>query len=1020
MRCRIAVFAVVLTLQLLQGLAVTSEGPVENHRVLVLHSYHHGFTWSDNISRGIQSAFGDQANEVELRFEFMDTRRIYSPAYFEELEQLFRIKYGSDRVDVIICADDHALNFVLGPARELFENVPVVFCSVSGYEPSMREGRPLTGLQESIDIEATLESALDLHPDTKEVAVITDMTRTGRALKSAAEKVFEKYDDRVRFRYLEDLTVEELQYEVGSLSEGTIVFLFVFSRDKAGRVFSHEQNLRNLSPYADVPIYAVWEFYLDHGIVGGRLTSGAAEGEMAGQMAIRILQGEDASSIPLEKSPTHFMFDYEQLERFSIRESDLPEGSLVINRPLSFYEEYKGLIWIVGAIIVTLLISVVVLVGNIVLRKRAEIALRESEEKFEKAFTAGPDAILISRLEDGRVIEANEQFYQITKYRKGEVIGKTSAEISNWADPAERQRFVELLRETGQVNNLETRFRHKDGTLSPFLVSARLLEIHGNECVISITRDISDRKEVEEALARSEEKYRNILENIEEGYYEIDTEGRFTFLNESMSKIFGYPKEELLGNDSRKFLDEDNADKLRKLFEWVYQARKPGTYSGDLVTRKGKEIVVEASVGLRLDEADEVIGFRGIFLDVTSRRRAEEEKRRLTDQLQQAQKMEALGTLAGGIAHDFNNLLMGIQGRISLMMMTTVPSHPSFEHLEGMEGYVETAAALTNRLLGFARGGKYEVKPTRLNELVEKSADMFGRTKKELTIHNKFQEDLWNVEVDKNQIEQVLLNIFVNAWQAMPEGGYLYLQTENTLLQTMDARPFGLPAGKYVKVSVTDTGIGMDETVKARLFEPFFTTKGRGRGTGLGLASAYGIIKNHGGIIRVYSEPMKGTTFSIYLPASDKEPSDEIEAAGEPDRGEGTILLVDDEEMIIEVGKKLLEQLGYVALVASSGAEALETYRERSSEIDLVILDMIMPGMSGDETYDKLRRADDRVKVLLSSGYSIDSQASSIMDRGCNGFIQKPFNMKQLSEKIEEIFAGHVAASPSGKETETT
>jgi CheY-like chemotaxis protein len=286
---------------------------------------------------------------------------------------------------------------------------------------------------------------------------------------------------------------------------------------------------------------------------------------------------------------------------------------------------------------------------------------------------------------------------------------------------------------------------------------------------------------------------------------------------------------------------------------------------------------------------------------------------------------------------------------------------------------------------------------------------MFGRTKKEITIHKKFQEDLWTVEVDKNQIEQVLLNIFVNAWQAMPDGGPLYLQTENTLLQTLDVRPFGLSPGKYVKLSVTDTGVGMDDAVQERIFEPFFTTKDRGRGTGLGLASAYGIIKNHGGIIRVYSEQEQGTTFSIYLPASQKALGEELETARDPSRGEGTVLLVDDEKMIIEVGKKLLEQLGYVALTASSGAEALEIYRKRSSEIDLVILDMIMPGKSGEETYDDLRRTDADVKVLLSSGYSINSQASSILNRGCDGFIQKPFNLKQLSEKIDEIIGNRVA-----------
>jgi PAS domain S-box-containing protein len=527
MRHRFVPLAVVLSLVLAPCFAEAQTDSIENGRVLVLHSYHPGFSWSDNISKGIQSSFAGHSDKVELMFEFMDTRRSYTPEYFDELERLFRIKYEKYPIDVIICADDHALNFVLGPARKLFDDVPVVFCSVSGYEPSMREGRPLTGLQESIDIESTLKIALELHPDTDEVAVITDMTRTGRALKSAADEVFNKYQDRVRFRYLEDLTFEELTEEVENLGEGTIVFRLVFGRDKAGRVSPPEQVLRTLVQHSKVPIYSVWEVSLGHGIVGGKLTSGEVEGKMAGQMALRILQGEDASSIPLEKSPTSFMFDYEQLDRFAIRESDLPEGSTVINRPFSFYDNYKILIWIVSAIIVTLLTSVIVLVSNIVLRRRAEVALQESEEKFERAFTAGPDAILISRLKDGEVIEANEQFYRITKYRKDEVIGKTAADVCNWADPSDRQRFVELLHHTGQVNNLETRFRHKDGTISPYLISARPIEIHGDECVISITRDISERKEAEEALARSEEKYRNILENIEEGYYEIDTEDRY-------------------------------------------------------------------------------------------------------------------------------------------------------------------------------------------------------------------------------------------------------------------------------------------------------------------------------------------------------------------------------------------------------------------------------------------------------------------------------------------------------------
>ena len=337
------------------------------------------------------------------------------------------------------------------------------------------------------------------------------------------------------------------------------------------------------------------------------------------------------------------------------------------------------------------------------------------------------------------------------------------------------------------------------------------------------------------------------------------------------------------------------------------------------------------------------------------------------------------------------------------MLMKKDSSHPDIRHLKGIEDNVESAADLTRQLLGFARGGKYEVTPTDLNELVKKQNRMFGRTKKEITIHGKYEENLWHVEVDRGQIEQVLLNLYVNAWQAMPGGGDLYLETENLTLDETDVKPFAVEPGKYVKISVTDTGVGMDKATREKIFEPFFTTKEMGRGTGLGLASAYGIIKNHGGFINVYSEKGHGATFNIYLPASEKEIIEEKKSVGDTSKGSETVLFVDDEDMIIEVAGELFEQLGYKVLIARSGKEAIEIYEKNKEQIDIVLLDMIMPDMSGSDTYDKLKEINPDVKVLLSSGYSMIGTATEIMDRGCSGFIQKPFKMKELSQKLREI-----------------
>jgi signal transduction histidine kinase/FixJ family two-component response regulator len=394
---------------------------------------------------------------------------------------------------------------------------------------------------------------------------------------------------------------------------------------------------------------------------------------------------------------------------------------------------------------------------------------------------------------------------------------------------------------------------------------------------------------------------------------------------------------------------------------------------------------------------------KSLRMEIEERKTAEAKKTELEKQLLHAQKMEAIGTLAGGIAHDFNNLLMGFQGHISLMLLDTDPNHPNYEMLKNMEQYVITGAELTKQLLGFARGGKYEVKPANMNEILYKSSQMFGRTKKEISIFTKLDPDIWKVEVDQGQIEQVLLNLYVNAWQAMPGGGNLYLETKNITLNESESQPFHVKPGDYVRISVTDTGVGMDDRTKERIFEPFFTTKEMGRGTGLGLASAYGIIQSHGGFITVQSTKGQGATFVIHLPALKERIEEEVPPVERILRGHETILIVDDEEMILNPGIEMLKRLGYKALSAQSGREALEIFERYKEDIDLIILDMIMPSMSGGETYNLLKKIRSDVKVLLSSGYSVSSEATEILNRGCEGFIQKPFTIHHMSCKIREI-----------------
>ena len=511
----------------------------------------------------------------------------------------------------------------------------------------------------------------------------------------------------------------------------------------------------------------------------------------------------------------------------------------------------------------------------------------------------------------------------------------------------------------------------------------------------------------DKALQQSEEKYRTIVEGLEEGYFEIDLDRNLTFFNDPLCKILGYSRTDLSGKNIRTFTSPATNRKMDQIYTQVQKTGEPIRVTGyDAIGKAGDSIALELTASLLRNSRGIPVGFRGVLRDVSERKEAEAEKRKLEIQVQQAQKMESIGTLAGGIAHDFNNILMGIQGNASLMALKIDPGHPNCEKIKNIETYVQNGTELTRQLLGFARRGKYHAIATDVNDVIDKSATMFGRTKKEIRIHRDLTPDIWTVEVDRGQIEQALLNLYVNAWQAMSQGGELYLKTENVILDAdfVNSKPYKVETGNYVKITITDTGTGIDKEIQERIFEPFFTTKEMGRGTGLGLASVYGVIKNHEGYINVYSEANQGTTFNIYLPASRKKAKKEIEKTVPTlVMGTGTILLIDDEEMIIKVGEELLQELGYDVLTARSGLEAIELYEKNVAKIDLVIMDMIMPGMGGGETFDRLKRINPDIRVLLSSGYSINGQASKILARGCDGFIQKPFNLIQLSDKILQI-----------------
>jgi PAS domain S-box-containing protein len=506
-------------------------------------------------------------------------------------------------------------------------------------------------------------------------------------------------------------------------------------------------------------------------------------------------------------------------------------------------------------------------------------------------------------------------------------------------------------------------------------------------------------------LQESEDKYRQTLESIREGYFEIDLNNTIQLVNRAVSDLLGYGRDALVGSDFVGYFSQESAPRIETLLSSIISTNEPVPFAQmEMSHVDGHLLPVDLSASLIIDQEGNGVGVRGILRDATGRLELEAERQRLESQLVQAQKMEAIGTLAGGIAHNFNNWLTGILGHISLMQMDGEDNPKVLQRGQKIEQIVRNAAKMTQQLLGYAREGTYEIKPLNLNHIIQESSDTLAAAKKEISVLLDLEPMLLTVQADWSQMEQVFWNLYVNAADAMPNGGELTIRTRNHGPDELYDTEFEVaPGKKYISISISDTGHGIDTEHMEKLFDPFFTTKQVGKGTGLGLASAYGIIKSHGGHIDVQSEVDVGTTFRILLPAINAASINVETAERQVERGDETLLLVDDEAMILDANQQLLSRLGYTVLPVTSGEDAVDLYKEKYATIDLVIIDMVMPKMNGGELYAQLKTINPRVKTILSSGYSINAAAQRILDQGCNGFIQKPFDLAQLSTTIRSV-----------------
>ncbi len=648
---------------------------------------------------------------------------------------------------------------------------------------------------------------------------------------------------------------------------------------------------------------------------------------------------------------------------------------------------------------------------DVTFRREAEKALRASEERYRSLFeNTGAATFVVD--EDLTISKVNARCEAFSGYSRQELEGK---KITDFISPEDLEKVktyhaARRIDEKSVPSEYEFAWIDRNGNKKYGLIQIGL--IPGTTKTIASFVDISDRRLMEEALRKSEEKYRLHFENVNDVIFSYGPDLKVIDISPSVKRVLGYKPEEFIGKSigELNILAPDYVEKAFQDAMRVFNGERIDSSEYAFINKEGQIVYGEVS-GHPIIKEGKIVGVVSVARDITKRKKAEEEKALLEEQLIQAQKMEAVGTLAGGIAHDFNNLLQAILGYSQILLINKDPDDPETVNLKQIEMSAKRARELTQQLLAFSRRVKSELRPVDLNQEVRQVEKLLKRViPKMIEIEVHFGENLFPINADPAQLEQVMMNLCVNAKDAMPEGGRLILETGNVVLDEVYCKShLGAKPGRYVQLTISDTGGGMDKHTLEHIFEPFFTTKEKDKGTGLGLAMVYGIVKNHGGYIMCYSELGKGTTFKIYFPVlegrsevqpiNQKEEKTVLEGKGE------TVLLVDDEETIRELGKKILERFGYNVILAEDGESAIKIYGDKCREISLVIMDYVMPGMGGGKCVEEILKINPDAKIIIASGYSMNGPTKEALKLGAKGFINKPYDLREMLKIIKRFLS---------------
>lgn len=982
-----------LLLSIIFTCLVTTAYSAIPERVLLISSYHPAFPTFFDQAKGIRDVFIPLS--IELDIEFLDSKRFpfekTAPALFSLLKEKMP---ELPPYQAIMAADDNALKFVLQYQHELFREIPIVFFGINDLDFALEQNEnPLvTGVVEAVSMTDTIELIHTLQPQVTEIKAIVDSTISGQSdLKTFNQSAKNFPDLTCSTISLADLSWDSFRDNLKNLQPNEALLLLSAYRDKNSVPLSFTESLELISRNTTVPIFHLWYHGLGKGIFGGKVISQYEQGRSAAKIVVNIIGGTPTSQIPVNiESPNRYIFDYTQLKRYDIDFDLLPNDSTLLNQPPSLIRDHKEISLLISSIFLILIIALLFSIYALFLKKRTERQLKASEDKYRTLIEGTNDAVI--SIDQNRIIRSwNTGATVMFGYQAEEITGSHISRLIPMDRLDENNTIIDTVFSQGNMLGFETENLTKEGKrISIELTLNQQINQNGEVYGISaFIRNTTERREAEQALRESEEKFSSAFHNAPV-LMAISTVEESTFLevNDAFLTATGYDPGELIGKTVAQtgLLPETEFKELQELFRHDGRVHNheltlikadgtmlPCLYSGEI---------------LNMGDSSKVLA---ISTDLTERKKLERD-------LLQAQKMEAIGTLAGGIAHDFNNILAAIIGYTELSLQACPPDSEMIEDLEEVLEAGSRAKGLVQQILAFSRQEEGEQLLIQPASLIKENLKMLRPSlPATIEIVQNINPITGTIRIDPTHLNQIVLNLCTNAYHAMEKQGGKLSVTLNS--QNIDGRDL-------MHLAISDTGAGIAPNIQKRIFEPYFTTKETGKGTGMGLSIVHGLVTGYQGSLKVESEPGKGTCIHVYLPIIDQADDESILIDSYEPTGTEHILLVDDEEILVNMEKTILTRLGYSVTTATSSIAALELFSRNQQDFDLVITDQTMPNMTGVELAEKMLLIRPDLPIILCTGFSSIVSENEAKEIGIKEFALKPLSKKNLSLLIRKVLDG--------------